>query len=94
MEVKITARFFNAIREAIGKEVRINLKNGRTAGDFLNLLYRKYGGELKEAKIKKNLIHKTHIIQVNGRHIGLLKGLKTELSDGDTIDIIPIIEGG
>jgi MoaD family protein len=94
MKINITVRFFDQMREIIGKEVRFSLGSRRTVGDFLNLLYKKYGKQLRKAKIRKTLIYETYIIQVNNRHIRLLQGLKTELSDGDVLDIIPIIGGG
>ncbi len=34
------------------------------------------------------------VILVNGVEIGLLKGLKTELKDGDEVVFIPVIHGG
>jgi len=34
------------------------------------------------------------VILVNGIEIGLLKGLKTELKDGDEVVFIPVIHGG
>ena len=34
------------------------------------------------------------VIFLNGRHLDLIEGLKTELKDGDTLTFIPYIEGG
>lgn len=95
MKIKVTGRFFDDMKKAIGKnEVVISLGSKKTVGDFLDILYNEYGKTLKECKIEKSLIHEIYIIQVNKRHIRLLKGLKTKLSDRDVIDIIPIIGGG
>ena len=34
------------------------------------------------------------IIFLNGRNLGLIEGLDTRLKDGDTLTLIPFVEGG
>ena len=43
----------------------------------------------KEGRLRSSLT-----VFVNGEHVRYRKGLKTELSDGDEVYVIPIIAGG
>ena len=62
---------------------------------FLNQLgkqYLRFGRVVFDINAQK--LTGTVIIFLNGRALELINGLETQLSDGDTLTFVPIIEGG
>jgi molybdopterin synthase sulfur carrier subunit len=91
--MRIQVRFFATFREIFeSKALQIEVRTGATVGDLLNLVFNTH--ERRE-RIFDNGKLKPHIIVMkNGRHIQHLKGLKTELNEGDTVSVFPPIAGG
>ncbi len=79
-------KFFATLREITGK--REEVVNGSTIEDVLNTLHEEYG-----EKFKKELRERSMIL-VNGKNIEHLKGIKTKVSEEDTISIFPPAGGG
>lgn len=88
-------KFFAGFREIAGeKETCLDLPDKATAGRALEILCQKYGEKMR-ARIFKGAELKPYVlVLVNGRHIGLLQGLETELKDQDTVAILPPVGGG
>ena len=91
--MRIQVLFFATFREIFdAKSLQIEVGTGGTVGDLLNLVFNTH--ESRE-RIFDNGKLKPHIIVMkNGRHIQYLKGLDTELKEGDTVSVFPPIAGG
>ncbi|MDW7739305.1 MAG: MoaD/ThiS family protein [Bacillota bacterium] len=74
-------------------KLEIKLPEGTSIGELLNILADKYGKELVTLT-RTDQGEKTLRILINGRDITFLKGLETELGDGDHISILPLLSGG
>ena len=79
-------KFFATLREITGK--REEIVKGDTVEDVLNTLYREYGEEFRKELRERSMI------LINGRNIEHLEGLKTKISEEDTISIFPPAGGG
>ncbi|HUT70632.1 MAG TPA: ubiquitin-like small modifier protein 1 [Desulfatiglandales bacterium] len=91
--MRIQVQFFATFREIFdSKTLQIEVGTGATVEDLLNLVFNTH--ERRE-RIFDNGKLKPHIIVMkNGRHIQHLKGLETELNEGDTVSVFPPIAGG
>ncbi len=79
-------KFFAALREITGK--REEIIEGYNVGDVLKVLYEEYGEEFEKELKERSMI------LVNGKNIEHLEGLKTKVSEEDTISIFPPAGGG
>ena len=89
--MKIKAKFFASFRELF-QEGEVELPNGSTMGDLLNLL-------CDSSKRREQIFDGAELrpylaILKNGQHIFHLNGLDTKLDDGDTVAIFPPVGGG
>jgi MoaD family protein len=89
--VKIEVLFFGRPRELAGSARKIvSVKEGAKLIDLFRLLDSRY-----DAKFTSDLKDKEAlIVMVNGRHYSSLDGLETQLSDKDTVAIMPAVIGG
>ncbi|MEM2109024.1 MAG: MoaD/ThiS family protein [Candidatus Odinarchaeota archaeon] len=89
-------KFLSTLKEVTGvPEIRLSPPMKLKIGELLDLL------ELKGVKIKghiqtsgSNVYSASMLILVNDLEISVLKGLETELKDGDVITFIPVVHGG
>lgn len=79
-------KFFATLREITGK--REEIIEGDNVGDVLKVLYEEYGEEFEKELKERSMI------LVNGKNIEHLEGLKTRVSEEDTISIFPPAGGG
>jgi molybdopterin synthase sulfur carrier subunit len=91
--MKIQARFFASFQELFGIRARdVELAGGRTVRDFLDAVCdspARREGIFSGAAIRPHIV-----VMVNGVHIQSLQGLRTPLSDGDTVAVFPFLGGG
>jgi molybdopterin synthase sulfur carrier subunit len=89
----IEVQFFATFREVFeSKSVQMEVGTGATVNDLLNLVC---NTRERRERVFDNGKLKPHIVVMkNGRHIQHLKGLATELNDGDAISVFPPIAGG
>jgi molybdopterin synthase sulfur carrier subunit len=91
----VTLRTFGHIGTTIGAtEMKMNVA-GNTVKSVLDTLVAETGDKL--AKIlypKGDRLSDLLYILVNGRNIRHLKGLETELVDGDIVSLFPVTAGG
>ena len=89
----IEVHFFATFREIFkSKSVQMEVGTGATVKDLLNLVC---NTRERREKVFDNGKLKPHILVMkNGRHIQHLKGLATELNEGDTVSVFPPIAGG
>ena len=89
----IEVQFFTTFREVFeSKSVQIEVGIGATVKDLLNLLCNTH--ERRETVFDKGKLKPHILVMKNGRHIRHLKGLATQLNDGDTVSVFPPIAGG
>lgn len=91
--MRIRVQFFATFREIFdSNSLEIEVGTGATVEDLLNLVF---NTPERRQRIFDNGKLKPHInVMKNGRHIQHLKGLETELNEGDTVSVFPPIAGG
>jgi len=94
--MKIEVKFFTSLREITGEKVEeVQLRGILTVEELLTKLSAKYGREFREYIYnEKGKVHPYLSILVNGKSTNVLKGLDTEIKEGDTIAILPPVGGG
>jgi len=77
-------------------EIEISAQKGCTLQEFLEKMVTARGVELASHFFKPNSTEiLPHLrLMINGRDIGFLDGMKTELHDGDEVLILPPVSGG
>ena len=80
-------KFFATLRDITGKR-EMYIKNVKTVGELLRVLYEIFGEEFKKEIEGKNMI------LVNGRNILDLEGYKTEIKEEDVVSVFPPAGGG
>ncbi|MGQ9640988.1 MAG: ubiquitin-like small modifier protein 1 [Candidatus Bathycorpusculaceae bacterium] len=97
--MRVSVRFFTTLREIVGKrEETLEFSEGETVtvDAVLKRLAKLYGEGLTDYVYDsktgdvKGFLH----FLINGRSASTLKGLETELVDGDVLAIIPPVGGG
>jgi len=97
--VRVSVRFFTTLRELTGKkEETLEFSRGKvvTVESVLERLKELHGKSLTEYVYDPKNGEVRGFLQflVNGRSIASFEGLKTKLSDGDVLAIIPPVGGG
>lgn len=97
--LKVSVRFFTTLREVTGKrEEALEFSQGEavTVEKVLKRLAEHYGKGFTEYVYDGRTGEVKGFLQflVNGRSASTLKGLKTELVDGDVLAILPPVGGG
>ncbi len=96
--MKVTIKFYAVLREIVGKkEVIVELDdNDAKIIDVLEAAKKDIGEQTFKKIIEFYNREKGPrlVILLNGRNIIHLKGLETEVKDGDKIDIFPPAGGG
>jgi sulfur-carrier protein len=97
--LEVSVRFFTILRELIGKKEEI-LKfpeNQKVTLEMvLDKLRQHYGKPFVEYVYESETEEVNGFLQllINGKSATTLKGLKTELADGDVVAILPPVGGG
>ncbi|MHC1601411.1 MAG: ubiquitin-like small modifier protein 1 [Candidatus Nezhaarchaeales archaeon] len=93
--MKIKVKFFALIREIAGaKELEIEVKESMRVIDLLEELANMLSEKFRDYVFEGNEVSKSLIILVNGKGISEMKGLETELRDGDEVALLPPVSGG
>jgi molybdopterin synthase sulfur carrier subunit len=95
--VSITIRTIIGLKEILGQDaIDFPIPEGTTVKALVALMIAKWGTRLasyfSDAEQDRPL-PKVRIL-VNGRDIGFLKGMETELGDGDEVLLLPLVGGG
>jgi MoaD family protein len=97
--LKISVRFFTSLREIIGKrEETLEFPDNETVTirEILEMLTNRHGKPFLEYvyDVKSGNVKGFLQFLVNGMSSSALKGLDTDLDDGDVLAIIPPVGGG
>ncbi|MCX8171169.1 MAG: MoaD family protein [Candidatus Bathyarchaeota archaeon] len=94
MGVKV--RMLGVLKRISGKdEISLDLSGGANLREVIERILEDIIG-LKDILLDPELKdpRPNTIILVNGKEIGLLDGLETQIKDGDEIVLIPVVHGG
>lgn len=91
--MRVRIRPFAGFRNILGKEIDVDIIEGAAIEDLLQQLCSKYEGLRARLFDEIGLKEDVNIL-VNGTNITSLKGIKTELRDGDEVVLIPAAIGG
>jgi molybdopterin synthase sulfur carrier subunit len=90
----VRIRAFANFREILGKDLSVEVKDGSTVKELLDDLISSRQ-RLKSAIFNESGEVKDYVILMkNRKNIESLKGLATELSEGDEVAILPPVSGG
>jgi MoaD family protein len=97
--LQVSVRFFTRLREIVGKkEEKLDFSEARnvTVDIILRRLGEEYGKTFIDYVYEKKGGEARGFLQflVNGKSAATLKGLQTELQDGDVLAILPPVGGG
>ena len=97
--MQVSVRFFTSLREIVDKkEETLKFPEGEkvTVNTVLKTLSQRYGKRFFEYVYDHQTGEVRGFLQflVNGKSASTLKGLETELEDGDVLAILPPVGGG
>lgn len=97
--MQVSVRFFTSLREVTDKkEETLDFKEGEkvTVDSIIKTLGQRYGKPFAEYIHDEKTGEVKGFLQflVNGKSATTLKGLQTELEDGDVLAILPPVGGG
>jgi len=91
----IKVEFFATLREVLGiKSLELGYIGGCTVGEVINILAEKFGRKFRDELMEGGMLRELVKALVNGKDVRELKGLETEVKDGDCISIFPPVAGG
>jgi len=97
MAVHVRVRLLGVFRGISGRgQLRIELEEPAVIREVIQRLVESFSPEFNQVLIDPELSdpRPNALILVNGREIGVLEGLETEVKEGDEIVLIPVSHGG
>ena len=81
--MRVRVLVFGELSHHLGRSLSLKLEEGATVRSIIRLLSEGAGRNIEG-----------FTVLVNGRNIELLRGLETELMDGDLVVLLPPLSGG
>ena len=97
MVINVKVRFLGILRQFSGKnQVLVKLEKSPTVRKTIEKLAEGFSSEFKRTLVDPELEdpRPNALVFVNGKEISVLKGLETEVKDGDEIVLVPVSHGG
>jgi molybdopterin synthase sulfur carrier subunit len=97
MVTNVEVKFLGVFRQFSGRNrVLVKLEKPATIGKAIEKLVEAFSSEFKRTLVDPELEdpRPNALILVNGKEIGVLQGLETEVEDGDEIVLVPVSHGG
>jgi len=97
MVTNVEVKFLGVFRQFSGRNrVPVKLEKPATIGKAIEKLVEAFSSEFKRTLVDPELEdpRPNALILVNGKEIGVLQGLETEVEDGDEIVLVPVSHGG
>lgn len=96
MRIHVEVRLLGMFRSIAGTD-RLSLEIERSdMKNIIKVLAKSFPSEARKLLVDPDLDdpRSNALILLNGREIGVLNGLGTEVADGDKITLIPVVHGG
>jgi molybdopterin converting factor small subunit len=92
--MNITLKLIGSLEKMI-KDGKIAFsEDAMTLNQFFTILADRYGKTVGEHLLPEGSFSSHYAVMINGIHITLLKGIETELKDGDTVSVLTLVPGG
>jgi len=82
------------LRKYVGGEAIVEANGGRTVGEVLDDLERRYPGIRDRIVTGGGDLHRFVNVYVNQEDVRYLGSLEAEVREGDTVSILPAVAGG
>lgn len=90
----VRIRAFANFRDILGKDMKVEVKEGTTVKDLLDGLTSSQQRLQSALFDESGQIREYVILMKNRKNINSLSGLDTQLADGDEVAILPPVAGG
>jgi len=90
--MSVTVKIPTQLRSASGGEAQVDVE-GATVGEALEELFDQHG-ELRERMLEDGELRRFVNVYVDGEDVRFLDGLKTAVSAGGEVTILPAVAGG
>ena len=91
--MSVTVKLPTILRKHAGGEAKVGA-DGATLRDVLGNLEAQYPGITKNVVAEDGGLHRFINVYVNDEDVRYLGSLETEVTDGDTVSILPAVAGG
>ena len=81
------------LRQAVGGQREVEVPGG-TVSEVLDALYERHPAVRTQLQTPEGELHRFVNVYLNDEDVRLLSWLETEVSDGDTLLILPAMAGG
>jgi molybdopterin synthase sulfur carrier subunit len=85
---------FANFRDILGRDLEVNIENGSTIKELLDSLCASHQRMKSALFDESGKVREYVILMKNRKDVESLEGLKTTLSEGDEVAILPPIAGG
>jgi len=92
---KVNVKYLGPLADIVGKKSEFVEIDQASVSDLLDSLKNNYGAKFEKVILDSSQQPKSEVmILVNGRNTALMKGMETELNDGDVVSLVVAVSGG
>jgi len=92
--VSVRVKVPTIFRNLVGGEAVVEANGGRTVGEMLDELDRRFPGLKDRLVTGDGDLHRFVNVYVNEEDVRYLGALRAEVREGDTVSILPAVAGG